>query len=90
MEQLNTAFVLPVGLNFLEQICALLARIREVVTHDICLGAASALPTVHLYSDMDLRAVELWFLPKLPVQRASYDFFPIGFGSFKIHVSPPF
>ena len=58
--------------------------------HGICHGAALALAAAHLHSDVDLRAVESWFPPELLVQRASYDFFPMGFGSFKIHVSPPF
>ena len=90
MEQLNTVFVLLAGLNFLEHVRALPVRIWEVVTHGVHHRAMSALATVHLCSDMDLRAVVPWFPPELPVQRASYDFFLIGFGSFKILVSYPF
>ena len=71
MEQVNVAFVLPVGPNFLEHVCALSAWIREVVMHGIHHGAMSALATTHLYSDANLRAVEPGFLPELPVQRAS-------------------
>ena len=71
MEQLNTASVLPVGPNFLEHIRALPARIREVVTHGVRHGAASALAATHLRSEADLRAVEPGFPPEQPVQRAS-------------------
>ena len=67
MEQLNTASVLLVGLNFLERICALPTWIQEVVTHGIRHGAASALATSHLYLDANLRAVELGSRPELPV-----------------------
>ena len=71
MEQLNAAFVLPAGPYFLEHVHALPARIQEVVTHGVRHGAASALATTHLRSDVDLRAVELGFSPELPVQRGS-------------------
>ena len=71
MEQLNVASVLPVGPNFLEHVRALPVRIWEVVTHGVCHRAMSALATVHLCSDTDLRAVVRWFPPELPVQRAS-------------------
>ena len=67
MEQLNAMSVLPAGPNFLEHVRALPARIREVVTHGVRHGAVSALATAHLCSDMDLRAVEPGFPPKLPV-----------------------
>ena len=75
MEQLNAMFVLSAGPNFLEHVRALPAWIREVVTHGVHHGAASALAAAHLHLDADLRAVEPWFPPELPVQRASYDFF---------------
>ena len=75
MEQLNAASVQPVGLNFLEHVRALSAWIRKVVTHGVCHGAELALATAHLRLDMDLRAVEPGFSSKLPVQRASLDFF---------------
>ena len=75
MEQLNTASMLPVGPNFLERVRVLPAWIWEVVMHGLRHGAASALATAHLHSDVDLLAVEPWFPPELPVQRASYDFF---------------
>ena len=89
MEKLNAASMLPVGPNFLEHVHALPARTQEVVTHGVRHGAASTLATAHLHLDTDLRAVEPGFPLELQVQRASYDF-SIGFGSFKIHVSPPF
>ena len=89
MEQLNSMSVLPVGPNFLEHVHALSTRIRKIVMHGIHHRAASALAVAHLRSDVDLRAVEPGFPLELQVQRASYDF-SIGFGSFKIHVSPPF
>ena len=53
------------GPNFLEHVHALPSWIREVVTHGFRHGAASALATAHLHSDMDLRAVEPGFPPKL-------------------------
>ena len=71
MEQLNAAPVLPAGLNFLEHVCALPARIQEVVTHGVRHGAASSLAATHLHSEANLRAVEPRFPPELPVQRAS-------------------
>ena len=71
MEQLNAVFALPARPNFLERVHALPMWIREVVTHGIRHGAASALVASHLHSDMDLRAVELGFPPELPIQRAS-------------------
>ena len=89
MEQLNAAFMLLVGLNFLQRVYALPTWIWEVVTNGLHHGAALALATAHLSSDVGLRAVEPGFPLELQVQRASYDF-SIGFGSFKIHVSPPF
>ena len=67
MEQLNVAFVLPTGANFLEHIHAPLVQIREVVTHGVHHGAMSALATAHLRSDADLCAVEPGFPPELPV-----------------------
>ena len=75
MEQLNAVSVLSVGLNFLERVHALPARIQEVMTHGVRHGGASTLATTHLHSDMDLRAVEPGFPLELPVQRASHDFF---------------
>ena len=71
MEQLNAASMLPVGLNFLEHVYALPMQIQEVVMHGLHHWAMSALATSHLCSDMDLRAVEPVYPPKLPVQRAS-------------------
>ena len=71
VEKLNAAFVLLVGPNFLERVCALPVRIREVVTHGLHHRAASAPATAHLRSDADLRAVEPGFPLELPVQRAS-------------------
>ena len=71
MQQLNTASVLPVGPNFLEHIHALPMWIWEVVMYGVCHGAMLALAIAHLYSDADLRAVELGFPPELPIQRAS-------------------
>ena len=71
MEQLNTASMLSAGLNFLEHVRAPPAWIREVVTHDLRHGAASALAATHLWLDIDLRAVEPGFPPELSVQRAS-------------------
>ena len=71
MEQLNATSVLSVGPNFLEHVSALPTWIQEVVMHGVCYGAMSALATAHLCSDIDLHAVEPWFPPKLPVQRAS-------------------
>ena len=71
MEQLNAAFVLPVGPNFLEHVHALPMQIWEVVMHGLHHRAASALAASHLHSDMNLRAVEPGFLPELSVQRAS-------------------
>ena len=71
MEQLNAASVLPAGPNFLDRVHALSVRIREVVMHGLCHGATSGLATTHLHLDVDLHAVEPWFPPEVPVQRAS-------------------
>jgi hypothetical protein len=70
----NVVSMLLAGTNFLEHVCALPVWILEVVTHDVCYRATSSLAAAHLHSDMDLRAVELWFPMELSVQRASYDF----------------
>ena len=71
MVQLNAASVLLAGPNALERFHALLAWIREVVTHGIRHGATSALAATHLRLDANLRAVESGFPLELPVQRAS-------------------
>ena len=71
MQQLNAAFVLSVGPNFLERVRALPAWIQEVVMHGLHHRAALAPVAAHLHSDVDLRVVEPGFPPELPVQRAS-------------------
>ena len=67
MQQLNAAFVLSVGPNFLERVRALPAWIQEVVMHGLHYRPTSALAVAHLRSDVDLRAVQPGFPPELSV-----------------------
>jgi hypothetical protein len=57
MEQLNVASVLMTGLNFLERIHALLAKIWEVVTHGVRHGATSALAATHLWPSISDKGI---------------------------------
>ena len=55
--------MLPAGLNFLEQVSALLARIMEVAMHCVRHGAVAAQAVAHLLlqPEVDLHEVQLGF-----------------------------